>query len=340
LEEFPHSSPLPPALRWAGPFLAAGFAAGAGLREAAYALGFKKARAAPLPVLSIGNLSAGGTGKTPAVAYVIKKLLKRERQPAVLARGYGAQDGARNDEALELERALPGVKMFLNPNRYDSALRAKEAGCDLAVLDDGFQHWQLKRELDIVLLDATAPLSNGRRLPWGFLREHPSALSRAHLIWITRSDLAGPERCARLKQELAQYAPRALVALAVHAPVRLRRLYSEDRQPLEWLSGKRVFAACGLGNPEAFFETLRRLGADVPAWREYPDHHSYDAEDRLLALNGAAAVDADALLISEKDAVKWEALPPLERPLPIYVLGIEFKLVEGETESWQAIAKV
>ena len=209
------SSPLPPALRWTGPLLAAGYGLGQRVHRA-----LTTAQRAPLPVICVGNLTAGGTGKTPATIFLAHELCRRGRRPAVLMRGYKAQ-GA--DEAAEVERALraQNVPVILNSNRLVGAQEAQRRGCDTVLLDDGFQHWALQRDLDIVLVDATAPFGapggdEGRVLPHGYLREKPAALARAGVVILTRSDCVPPERVQELSARLRAFAPRALHVTARH----------------------------------------------------------------------------------------------------------------------------
>ena len=335
-------SPLPKVLRWAGPALAAGFGLGVALRRLAYRTGLKKAKRAPIPVISVGNLSVGGTGKTPAVAFIVKGLLARRlaKRPAILMRGYGAsKPGESNDEARELMRALPGVTLIVNPDRHAGALQAAAQGCDIAVLDDGFQHWQLQRDLDLVLVDATAPFGGGHLLPRGWLREGPAALLRADQVIITRSDLIEARELEGLVGRLKGFSPRASIFTSRHAPLRLRRLFVKAPfEPPTALAGRKVLAACGLGNPATFFMTLKRLGASIERPVVYPDHCPYACEDLRFLQKEAHHFHVDGIVVSAKDAVKLEALDVagLELP-PVWSLDIELTLLDREQEFWERI---
>jgi len=244
---------------------------------------------AGVPILCVGNLTAGGTGKTPAVAWVVEVLRRAGRRPAVLTRGYGG------DETVLLERLLPGIPVIVEPDRVAGAARAVSAGADVLVMDDGFQHRRLHRDLDLVLLDATDPFGGGHLLPWGRLREPKEALGRAGAVLITRADQAAPEAVRGIREEIARLSPKALIVEAVHAPV-----------DVEGLKGLRVFAVCGIGNPGAFHRTLAGFGASVAGSWDFPDHHAYRAAD-VEAVNKAAA--GLPVVTTQKDWVKLEALP-------------------------------
>lgn len=335
-------SPLPPALRWAGPFLAAGYGFAAGLNRFAFGTGLRRARSASIPVLSIGNLTAGGTGKTPAVAYFARELSKRGRRPAVLMRGYRApKPGGPNDEARELQRLLPGVPVIVNPDRVAGSAAAAAKGCDLVVLDDGFQHYRLCRDLDVVLLDATDPFGGGHLLPWGRLREGPGALARAGAVILTRCDQATPAALEALRARVKELAPDAELATARHAPDRLRPVFKGqggEGQAAQALSGKKVLAVCGLGNPAAFAATLRGLGADVAGEVRHPDHVNYLATGLDAIKRAVERHSPEWIVVSGKDAVKLEALERDGAGLPpVWALSVAFELREGAESLWQRI---
>lgn len=341
----PRPTPLPAGLRWLGPPLAAGYGLGVALRRLAYATGLKRTRRASLPVLGVGNLTAGGTGKTPFSAYLAKGLLSRglAQRPAILMRGYGADaPGEPNDEALELIRGLgEGVPVICNPDRLAGTAQAASRGCDLVVLDDGFQHWQLARALDIVLVDATDPFGGGHLLPWGRLRESPAQLARAGAVVLTRADLIGAEQRADLEAELQRLAPQATHAACRYEPARLRWLFAHHAEEAPGaLAGRRVLAVCGLGNPQAFFTSLERLGARLADRVAYPDHFDY----RTVGLRGleraATRAKAEWIVVTEKDAAKLEPLQDTRAVLPpVFALGIACHVETGEDALWQRIAQ-
>jgi len=277
---------------------------GVAVRNALYDLGWLRSARPPVPVISVGNLTLGGTGKTPAVEYVARFLRERELQVAILSRGYGASAGP-NDEALVLEENLPDVPHLQGANRAElAAVAVEELESAVLVLDDGFQHRRLARDLDIVLLDATEPWGHGYFFPRGLLREGPRSLRRAGVILLTRCDQVDAAALVRLRQEVQRWAPRVPLVETVHRPLELRN--SDGRtDTLEALRGRTALAFCGLGNPDAFRRTLDALGATVLAFRPYPDHHAYtraDVNDLLAWVRQHA--QADFVLTTQKDLVK------------------------------------
>ncbi len=295
---------------------ALGFRLGGAARTAAYEGGLLAAARATRPVISVGNLTAGGTGKTPLVIHLARALLARGERPAVLARGYGAdRDGELNDELRLIAREVPGA--LLAPGR-DRVARAQEAtgrGASVLLLDDGFQHRRLHRDVDVVLLDATDPWGPGGLLPRGLLREPPAALARAHVVVLSRVEFLAASARARLEDEVRatgfqgpivgmKIVPRALEPLPPPTATETAR----QAEPPGALGGQPVLAACGIGNPAAFGRTLEALGARVVRLEALPDHHGYTHGDvaRLEAV--ADEVGAARVVVTAKDAVKLEAL--------------------------------
>ncbi|MFH0938840.1 MAG: tetraacyldisaccharide 4'-kinase [Planctomycetota bacterium] len=326
------SSLLPPWLRWSGPFLALSY--GLGLRVHR---GLAKPQYAPIATLCIGNLTVGGTGKTPATKYFARGLAERGRKPAALLRGYKEQS---IDEAVEITRALSdlNVPVIIGADRLNSARQAREQGCDVAVLDDGFQHWRLARDLDIVLVDATQPFSDGHLAPWGRLREQPESLARAGVVIITRADAITKEELTKLEKDVRKYAPQTVLAKARHAPITLRACNGNQAAlPLEKLKGLPVSAVCGVGNPSGFFHTLRQAGANTLQATIFDDHCEYDAREiasRLIPQ--AQKIGASAIVVTEKDAVKLEPLLT-GISFPILALSVRFEIFEGEAALWDAV---
>jgi tetraacyldisaccharide 4'-kinase len=298
------------------------------LRNLGYERGWCRSERVPVPVVSVGNLTVGGTGKTPCVEYVAAFYRRRGRRVAVLSRGYGGA-GGRNDEALVLEENLPDVPHLQGADRVHLARTAvEELESEVLVLDDGFQHRRLARDRDLVLVDATCPWGYGHLLPRGLLREPPAGLRRASAVVLTRCDQVGPAERDRLRQAVARMAPGLPVAEAAHRP---EELVNSERAtaPLEWLRQRPVAGFCGIGNPEAFRRTLADQGADVVAFRAYPDHHAYtraDVEDLRLWARGQAA--GCAAVTTQKDLVKLR-LPRLgDRPL--WALRVRLHVEAGQ----------
>jgi tetraacyldisaccharide 4'-kinase len=251
---------------------------GVRLRNLAFDRGWKNSTTAPVPVISVGNLTVGGTGKTPCVEYIARFFRQHDRRVCILSRGYGAEEG-RNDEALVLEDNLPDVPHLQGADRVELArIAAEELESEVLVLDDGFQHRRLKRDLDIVLIDATCPWGHGHVLPRGLLREPASGLRRAQVVMLTRCDLTGPERITEIIAEIRRQAPQADLVETTHQPSEWVNA-SRRRMSLDALHGRPVAAFCGLGNPDAFRRTLVGLGLEVSAWRTFPDHHAYTRQD-------------------------------------------------------------
>ncbi len=281
--------------------------------------------AVELPVISVGNITTGGTGKTPMVAWVASQLRQQGRSPAILTRGYKSTGGV-SDEA-QLLRRLTGVPVIVNADRLQGACDAAAGGADVLVMDDGFQHRRLRRNLDIVLIDATNPFGYGHCLPRGLMREGPWALRDAGAIVITRSDLVSQKSLAALRDKLKRRAPKASLHVAEH---HLTRFVSGDSDvPLAAARGKRVFAFCGIGNPGGFFTALEGLGAVIAGTWALEDHAAYTP--RLLAdiARAASAAEASVLVTTQKDAVKIIELPS---PLPLWELVMEMRIVEGREE--------
>lgn len=325
---------LPPAFQWAGPLLAPLYGLGVKTHRA-----FSSVKKAPLPVICIGNLTVGGTGKTPASKYFARGLVERGRKPAVLMRGYREQA---SDEAREVENAVKelGVPVLIGGDRYASALKAKEMGRDCVLLDDGFQHWRLARNIDIVLIDATNPFGGGHLIPRGRLREPVTGLERAGVVILTRSDQITSEELERLKKVLGTLAPKAVVARACHAPVSLSDLRDNSPRELTSLDGADVNALCGVGNPDGFIKTLYSLNANVRGVFSYRDHINYD-EQFLMKLPDTG----HPFVVTEKDGVK---IAPLLQKLAaagtpckhaFLQVRITFDIAQNESAIWTRVTE-
>jgi len=250
-------------------------------RNAAYDRRWLPIGKAGVPVISVGNLTLGGTGKTPLVAWVARAVAAAGLRPAIVSRGYAAEAGGTSDEAAELGILLPDVPHLADRDRVAGSRAAAAAGADIVVLDDGFQHRRLARDLDLVAIDATDPFGCGRLFPRGLLREPMTGICRADAVILTRASAVEPERRAAIRDELRRAAGGALPGIwaeASHSPRQLRTA-SGGTLPIETLSGLRIAAFAGIGNPAAFRGTLERLGAELVAFRAFPDHHHYQPHD-------------------------------------------------------------
>ena len=288
--------------------------------------GWKKSHRASVPVVSIGNLTLGGTGKTPCVEYVAGFYRQHDIQVAILSRGYGSE-GGRNDEAMLLEENLPDVPHLQDRDRVAIAATAvEELESEVLVLDDGFQHRRLARDLDIVLIDATNPWGHGYLFPRGALREPISNLRRASAVMITRGDRISAEECVAIRKKIQRYTS-VPISVTKHEP---RELMSVENRTASWeeLRSKPVAAFCGIGNPAAFRKTLDDLGAGVIDFRTFPDHHGYTLEDVSELSHWAARQPPDAIIATtQKDFVKLRIADLAGRPLWAVRIGLTF--IEG-----------
>lgn len=282
-----------------------------------------------VPVISVGNLTTGGTGKTPFTAFLARELQTRGLRPGLLSRGYRSLDGSENDEKRVLDRLCPGVPQVQNPDRVAGAERAiRECGCDVLILDDGLQHRRLQRDVEIVLVDALRPWGFGRLLPRGLLREPLQGLRRADLIVLTRSDLVPATRLAELRREIATFVPAAPVAEVAFRPGGL--IDREGRETsLERLAGRSCLAYCGIGNPQGFAETLRRarIAAELQV---FPDHHHYMPADFDQLRRRAESLGAAAIVTTLKDLVKLPPEPFGE--IPVLALDQRVSVLRGTAD--------
>lgn len=323
------------------------FRAAAGLRGSLYAGGVLRAARAGVPVISIGNLAVGGAGKTPAAIAVASRLLARGRRVAVLSRGYGAvrsdprvvSDGKKvllsaedgGDEGVLVARRLPGVAVLCGPRRTELARLARGAlGADVLLLDDGFQHRALARDLDVVVLDAGNPFGNGHLLPRGPNREPPKALRRAGLVWLSRVEGATPEGLETLRA-LAREATGHDPVESRHQPLDVLDGRLASSYGLEALRGRRVRLLVGIARPGAFRRTVEALGAVVTGERRFRDHHRFREEELREVLGPAdrnGSRDGEWVLTTEKDAVRL-GMEAAGHP-DLRVLRIEAQVVRGE----------
>ncbi len=325
--------------------LAAGFGMGVSLRREGYRRGWFKTRRLARPVVSVGNLTVGGTGKTPMVAYLAERLLKRGLRPAILTRGYGRQRGAKlvaldpgpdrapnprevGDEAALLARKLPDVPIVISADRFRAGHLAEQRfDVDVHLLDDGFQHLALARDLDIVLLDVTQALFDDALLPAGRLREPPAALGRAQMIVLTRIELGDP---TLLEEKIRRINPQAKV---FHCATKLRSIVDLGTgriYPPGAFQGEPIAGFCGIGNPRAFFADLRRWGFSIASEHKFRDHCIYTPlELEMMSLFFAAKeADVAAFITTEKDAMNMPELA--KRGMPILACVIESEILEAE----------
>lgn len=320
------------------------YTAASNLRNRAYDRGRRTIHRAGVPVISVGNLTTGGTGKTPLVAWLANWFQARGVRVGIVSRGYksgraNSGQSTANDEARELAERLPDVPHLQNPDRVAAARRAREEfGCELLILDDAFQHRRLHRNLDIVLLDALEPFGYGHLLPRGTLREPLAGLSRAHVVALSRANLVDADTRRAIQETARRFAPDAAWIEVAHQPRELRSSTGEVA-PLAALSNQPLAAFCGIGNPAGFRRTLETCGLQVAGFREFADHHAYAPSDlAALAEWGDRIAGAAAFVCTHKDLVKINA-PKIGR-LPLWALAIEMQLLTGEVELLAKLASL
>lgn len=322
-------------------------------------------------VVSIGNLSCGGTGKTPVVEVFAKTLSQKGRKVAILSRGYRSKersffvkmmqkfnskkrevppkvvsDGKNllldsnyaGDEPFMLASNLTNVAVLVDKDRVKSGLYAiDEFATDTLILDDGFQYLSLKAHINIVLVDSTDPFGNHHVLPRGILREPVKNIRRADYIFLTKSN--GGNHLRHLKAFLRHHNRRAEIIECCHKPLYLENVYLRgEREPLEMLKGKRVAALSGIACPESFESFLHRLGAELVTAEHFADHHRFTQQEIINFVNQAKKAHAEIIVTTEKDAVR---LPRLDRyDIPLFFLRVEIDIISGQESFDQCISRI
>lgn len=300
------------------------------IRNKMFDSAMRKSVKAGRPVISVGNLTTGGTGKTPLVIWICRYLAGKDKSCAILTRGYKAGKGKFTDEPAILAKACSNAKVIVNPSRKEGAAKAVEQyDSDVLVMDDGFQHRQLARDLDIVAVDATCPFGYDRILPAGLLREPISALKRAKAIVITRYDQADSAKTEVLEKKLASVNSDAVIARSVHKPIGAVAMKGV-RISLEELKDKKIFAFCGIGNPNAFIDMLKEMGLNVADYKIFNDHHDYSNADLLDIYEQARYLDAEIILSTQKDWVKTALLSMKDDNLLFAYLDIQLEILQGK----------
>ncbi len=346
-------------------FMSFVYGLGVDIKLGLYKTGFLKQHKLACRVISLGNITVGGTGKTPTAQRLAAIIRDMGYQVVILNRGYRAtwrghvglvSDGRRiymsvneaGDEAYLLAKNLPGVAVVIGKNRNvtgDYAVANLKA--DFIILDDGYQHWQLARDLDVVLIDSINVFGNNFLLPRGTLREPLTHLNRADAILLTKVDQATNDARDIIRETLGRYNDQALVVESVHSPrcfIEIEDWYKGVRPEavaLETIRAKRVLAFSALGNPTSFEQSIIDIGAEAVEAVRYPDHHDYTMAEMQQIMQRAVDREVFALVTTEKDAVKIPSeFIHSDRPLPVYVLGIEVRFVDGYQELMDLIQKV
>lgn len=318
-------------------------------RNKLFDAGLNKSHRLPRPVISVGNITTGGTGKTPLVRWLAARLRDHGRRVAVVARGYGAKPGQLGDEQLMLRRLLNQggaarpVAVVANPDRATAAEQVlrERPEIDVFVLDDGFQHRRLARDFDIVVVSATSPFGYGRLLPRGMLREPMSALRRAGAIVISRADQAPAAELDAIEARIWQVDPGLPIYRASHAHAALHTDAEGTTRPLDELRERSWFAVCGIGDPQTFVRQLQSIGGRCAGYRWFADHHHYTDSDLADVRREARAAGADVLVTTEKDWAKVESLPGAsDADLPMWRVDVQIRFSEdGEARLWDQILR-
>jgi tetraacyldisaccharide 4'-kinase len=320
-------------------------------------------------VIAIGNLTVGGTGKTPVVEKFARELRDAGRNVAILSRGYRSKptpfhiwllnkillredqtpprvvsDGksllldsdSAGDEPYMLASNLKDVIVLVDKDRVKSGRYAIEKfGCDTLLLDDGFQYWHLRgRRHDVVLIDRQQPFGNEHLLPRGTLREPPSHLARAHTIFITKSD----GNTAELRERIAKLNPTAPIIECIHRPLYFEDVFTGERKGLELLAGKKVASLSGIAQPESFEQSLVKLGSELVYSKRFADHHRFTQQEILNAINRAKKRQAEIIVTTQKDAVRFPKID--RRDLPFYFMRVEIQIVSGANDFQDCVRKI
>ncbi len=339
------------------------------LRNSLYCNGILRHHTLGCQVISIGNLTVGGTGKTPVVEVFARTLQEKGRKVAILSRGYKKEepplaeriadkvlmrekripprivsDGETllldsamgGDEPYMLASNLPDVAVLVDKDRVKSGRYAiNRLGCDTLILDDGFQYLYMKHRVDVVLVDSKNPFGNGYVLPRGILRESITNLSKAHYIFITKCN--GPDN-NELKALIRQYNAKAEIIECAHKPRHLTNVFTTARKELSYLQGMKVVAISGIAAPEGFEGSLEALGSKVVGRVRYADHHRYTQQQIIEVINRAKSEGATAIITTEKDAVRF---PRLDRTdVPVYFLRVDIELLSGTEDFHACISRI
>src|SRR5271154_6713120 len=320
-------------------------------------------------VIAIGNLTVGGTGKTPVVEKFARELRDAGRNVAILSRGYRSKplpfhtwllnkiflredqnpprvvsDGKSllldsemaGDEPYMLASNLRDVVVLVDKDRVKSGRYAIEKfGCDTLLLDDGFQYWHLRgRRHDVVLIDRRQPFGNEHLLPRGTLREPHKHLARAHTIFITKSD----GNTSELRERIAQYNPTAPIIECIHRPLYFEDVFTGERKGLELLAGKKVASLSGIAQPESFEQSLVKLGSELVYSKRFADHHRFTQQEILNAINRAKKRQAEIIITTQKDAVRFPKID--RRDLAICFIRVEIKIISGASDFQDCVRKI
>ena len=298
-----------------------------GHRNRGFDSGRRPIQSCGVPVVSVGNLTTGGTGKTPVVAYLAQRFRNEGLRVSIVSRGYGRGDADENDEAAELHQRLPDVPHVQDPDRVEAArIAVEELESQLILMDDGFQHRRLHRDLNLVLIDLTCPFGYGHLLPRGLLREPIKGIRRADAVILTRCDQVGPQQVDQVVSVVRSHQPDLVIVKSTHRASGLLQ-YPARRSDANELAHANVALVSGIGNPDAFRHSVEQLGANVVAELQLPDHASFDRDTMDEVKSWIAEQrDCDRIVCTQKDLVKLQT----DRIAGMPVVAL---LIEAELES-------
>lgn len=331
-----------------------------------YKSNVKKAKNFGCAIISVGNITVGGTGKTPVVEMLAKILHEEKRKVAILTRGYKSRSkqpwwnrlnparwgkseikvvstgqgpllGVRQagDEAFMLANNLSGVSIYSCKNRvYSASYALEKGGADTIILDDGFQYLRLGRKLDIVLIDSVNPFGNGNLLPRGVLREPVKHLQRAQCFFLTKANRTST---GELKKLLFKIRPDAVVVECAHVPQHVVDAFSGNQKNLDFLMGKKVYVFSAIASPKGFEDSVNELGAQIAGVERFVDHHNFSDRELRHIVKRAARSGASMILTTEKDAVR---LPKIKKNIPIYYLRVKIEIINGKESFNDMLSRV
>jgi tetraacyldisaccharide 4'-kinase len=320
-------------------------------------------------VIAVGNITVGGTGKTPVVEKLARALQDEGRKVAILSRGYRSNPGplpkrflnkillredttpprvasdgksllldseTAGDEPYMLASNLKDVVVLVDKDRVKAGRYAiQKFGCDIILLDDGYQYWKLRgRRRDVVLIDCQQPFGNEYLLPRGTLREPPKHLRRAHYIFITKSD----GDTARLRARIAKHNQKAKIIECVHHPLYYEDVFTGERHGLDFVKGKKIAALSGIAQPESFDNSLTKMGGELVYAKHFADHHRFRQQEILNVINRAKKRQAEIIVTTQKDAVRFPKLD--RRDLPIYFMRVEIKIMAGAKDFQDCVQQI
>ncbi|PIQ85641.1 MAG: tetraacyldisaccharide 4'-kinase [Candidatus Omnitrophica bacterium CG11_big_fil_rev_8_21_14_0_20_45_26] len=293
------------------------------LRASLYAVGFCRSKKLSIPAVSVGNITWGGVGKTPLTLYLSRFLLKEHKVPLILTRGYNA------DEVREYQANLAQAVIGVGKNRYEIAKRLlKKQKADIAILDDGFQHWQLHRDLNLVVINALNPFGNGTLIPTGILREPLTSLKRAHMIIFNDVNLIDRKNFETLRDQVKQLVPTAEIIEAQREPIFFYQAKSGGRIDVDRMRGRRVTTFSGVGTPRSFQLVLSKLGIKTIRNFEFSDHHAFTARELKEINEVCESSQSDSIITTEKDFFRRRKL--ITQIVDPLILRVYVRITVGE----------